>query len=601
MDSDLIDDEVIFDEGATLQEVKEERQDEVVPFASTPNPVYEMNQRSAEAEDGLLEDEDDEEIELGPRARAALVEPRRHQDLFDDENPADDMLAHFAAKRQGRLVSADNIVQLVNAMDLGKLAPNAVRNLSTRPRSVTMYVAARMKADAGFKVAAENLIACAADKTVTGPNLAGNMEEFLVEVGSALRAHSYLAIMCLVELISRVRGLKNEGKDGFVRSTQVEEYCTQWCLTPARRLKNFYDLAKEGMVSDVKGSVGGSFGLQRLNVKNSLLKQDLLDFVDGLIGYLSFETVTSASAVDAVLAITVDEGDFTHSLRMAEDEDYQTFKARLKERIKHAVDACTLHNQMWRYPCDEKMCLTLKNCCSVKLWTKCMAIMDLNSLEFEFLTATEAMELMDTAQEKIDVYSKNKKALPPKKAVTPKKNPAAGTPAAGQPAQAGNGSGTGSRVPFRGLMPGSIKRACKFNDPAGKCHLGVMCPYQHLGQEVQQEAAAVKKLAEKLAAEKIVAAQGKATEAPPATGRGGIQIPKPNAKVVVMMNKSDSSGAEGEDYSSSEPEDQMQWLFRVSGGRLGLPEEDVRSGKRAVTKTADGVKYSENGFAVEGT
>jgi hypothetical protein len=74
MDSDLIDDEVIFDEGATLQEVKEERQDEVVPFASTPNPVYEMNQRSAEAENGLLEDEDDEEIELGPRARAALVE-----------------------------------------------------------------------------------------------------------------------------------------------------------------------------------------------------------------------------------------------------------------------------------------------------------------------------------------------------------------------------------------------------------------------------------------------------------------------------------------------------------------------------------------------
>ena len=75
----------------------------------------------------------------------------------------------------------------------------------------------------------------------------------------------------------------------------------------------------------------------------------------------------------------------------------------------------------------------------------------------------------------------------------------------------------------------------------------------------------MKKLAEKLAAEKIVAAQGKAAAAPPATGRGGIQIPKPNAKIVLMMNKSDSSGAEGEDYSSSsEPEDQMQWLFRVS-------------------------------------
>ena len=46
-----------------------------------------------------------------------------------------------------------------------------------------------------------------------------------------------------------------------------------------------------------------------------------------------------------------------------------------------------------------------------------MATMDLNSLEFEFLTAAEAMELMDTAQEKIDVYTKNKKALPPRKAI----------------------------------------------------------------------------------------------------------------------------------------------------------------------------------------
>ena len=286
---------------------------------------------------------------------------------------------------------------------------------------------------------------------------------------------------------------------------------------------------------------------------------------------------------------------------MTEDEDYQTFKARLKERTKHAADACMLPNQMWGYPCDEKMCLPLKNCCSVKLWTNCMAIMDLNSLEFEFLTAAEAMKLMDTAQEKIDVYTKNKTALPPRNATTPKKTPAAGTPAAGQTSQAGNESGTGSRVPFKELMPGSIRRACKFNHTARKGHLGVICPYQHLGQEVQQEAAAVKKLAEKLAAEKIVAAQGKDAEAPPATGRSGIQIPKPNAKTILMMIKSDSSGAEGVDCSSSsEPEDQMQWLFRVSGGRQGLPEENVRCGMQTVAKPADGTKYSGNEFAVIG-
>ena len=59
----------------------------------------------------MLGEEDDEEIELGPRARAALTEPKAH-DMFEEENPAEDMLAHFAAKRQGRLVVADNIVLL---------------------------------------------------------------------------------------------------------------------------------------------------------------------------------------------------------------------------------------------------------------------------------------------------------------------------------------------------------------------------------------------------------------------------------------------------------------------------------------------------------
>ena len=111
-------------------------------------------------------------------------------------------------------------------MSLRKLAPTVVRDSSTRPRSVTLYVSARMKADAGSKFAADELIRVTADKTstITGPNLTGKMEEFLVEVRGALRAHPYLAIMCLIGLTSRVRGLKNEGKDGFKRSTQVEAY-----------------------------------------------------------------------------------------------------------------------------------------------------------------------------------------------------------------------------------------------------------------------------------------------------------------------------------------------------------------------------------------
>lgn len=600
MGSQEVEDEVYFQEEGDSDE-EEGRRNEVEPFPSSPNPVFGMNQRSSEAEGGLLDDEEDEEIELGARARAAMVEPTKaRQDLFEEANPADEMLAFFAAKREGRQIATDNIIQLINAMDLGKLAPAAVRNLSTRPRSISMYVAARMKADAGFKTAAEDVIATAADASVTGPNLALKLEGFLIEVGSALRAHTYLSVMCLVELISRVRGRKNEGKEGFVRSGQVESYCTQWCLTPARRLKTFIANANTGELSTLKGPVAGSFGLQRLSMNNSLLKEDLLDFVDGLISYLSYEVVTSASAEDAVAAIVVEESDFGHTLRMKEEDTFGAFKAKLKSRMDDAMDACVLHNQVWRFPCNEKMCLTLKHCCSLKLWTKCMAIMDIDSVEYGDLDATEATELFERAQERIDVYSKNKKILPPKKQTRqPDATKQAG--AAGEQTQARNESG-GGRTAFKDLMPGSIKRDCKFNKD-NKCHLGVMCPYRHLGMEIQQEEAAVKKEAEV----KIVAAQTKGT-APPATGRGGIQIPPPRypdgvpTKVTVMFCKeriADDSSSE-EQTTSSEPEDHLEWEWRVSKGELGLPASEVRSGKRTVVKTPDGSRYSDGGFAVLG-
>ena len=123
----------------------------------------------------------------------------------------------------------------------------------------------------------------------------------------------------------------------------------------------------------MRGSVGGPFRLQRLNVKDFRLKEDLLEFVDGLVAHLSFEAVTSARAWEAANAIIVEEGDFTHSLCMEEDGLFKASK--LETRHEHAIDACTLHNQEWRYPCDEKMCLTLKHARSSsgpsawRLWT----------------------------------------------------------------------------------------------------------------------------------------------------------------------------------------------------------------------------------------
>ena len=94
-----------------------------------------------------------------------------------------------------------------------------------------------------------------------------------------------------------------------------------------------------------------------------------------------------------------------------------------------------------------------------------MAIMDRDSLEHGGLTADEALGLMDGAQERIDVYTKNKKVLPPKKVAAPKqaapRTPAA--PAAGQrPRQQGRGkprrhqemkmaAGCRSRISCQGL------------------------------------------------------------------------------------------------------------------------------------------------------
>ena len=100
MGSQEVEDEVFFQDERDSDE-EEGRRNEVEPFPSTPNPVFGMNQRSAEAEAeaGLLDDEEDEEIELMSRARAALVEPKARHELFKEANPAGEMLAFFAAKR----------------------------------------------------------------------------------------------------------------------------------------------------------------------------------------------------------------------------------------------------------------------------------------------------------------------------------------------------------------------------------------------------------------------------------------------------------------------------------------------------------------------
>ena len=80
MGSQEVEGEVYFQEDGGSDE-EEGRHNEVEPFPSTPNPMSGMNQRSAEAEDGLLDDEEGEEIELGARVRAALFLSRQRRGM----------------------------------------------------------------------------------------------------------------------------------------------------------------------------------------------------------------------------------------------------------------------------------------------------------------------------------------------------------------------------------------------------------------------------------------------------------------------------------------------------------------------------------------
>ena len=90
MGSQEVEDEVYFQEERDSDE-EEGRRNEVEPFPSNPNPMFGMNQRGAEAEDGLLDDEEDDKIELGARARAVLFEPTKaRHELFEEANPADE-------------------------------------------------------------------------------------------------------------------------------------------------------------------------------------------------------------------------------------------------------------------------------------------------------------------------------------------------------------------------------------------------------------------------------------------------------------------------------------------------------------------------------
>jgi hypothetical protein len=72
----------------------------------------------------------------------------------------------------------------------------------------------------------------------------------------------------------------------------------------------------------------------------------------------------------------------------------------------------------------------------------------------------------------------------------------------------------------QGLLPGSIKRQCKYQDEG--CYRGVNCPYQHKGLEIQQEDLAVQIEKDRKSSPTAPASSA----VPPPTGRGGLSVPR---------------------------------------------------------------------------
>jgi hypothetical protein len=314
---------------------------------------------------------------------------------------------------------------------------------------------------------------------------------------------------------------------------------------------------------------------------------------------------------------------------MAEDEDFDTWKARWKKRSETARDACVACDQEWRMPCSEKDSMTMKAACSDKLWKKAAEILDLESVEYDLLPLIDAISLMETAQDKIDLATKNRKVL--KRNQKQPDKPAATAAKKADPST--NGSKGRTQTPFHLLLPGSLSGDCRFF-ALGTCNKGVNCPYKHKGAEKAQEAAAAAEEKKRAEAAKTNASQVKEADADLVIrGKQGLPAPRPKTncalskvtessqmeedtirvRLIGALTKGADPEEGSEESSESElersndsvidaiPEDHQQWLFRVSKGRQGSKDAALnltrsdRAGRMRVSE-----KYSHEGFAVEG-
>ena len=150
--------------------------------------------------------------------------------------------------------------------------------------------------------------------------------------------------------------------------------------------------------------------------------------------------------------------------------------------------------------------------CSDTLWKKAAEILDLESVEYDLLTLDDAISLMETAQDKIDLAAKNRKVLKrnqrrPTTSAVPTTNEDTTKKAGSNASGNTNGGKWRTQTPFHLLLPGSLSSECRFF-ALGTCNKGVNCPYKHDGAEKAQEAAAAAEERKRTTAAKIKRSSG---------------------------------------------------------------------------------------------
>ena len=94
------------------------------------------------------------------------------------------LLAHYARRGGDRRSISDDLLTFVNSIDLNIVATTAIKMLTSKPRSVSIYVPAAIMASAVFKEEMEKLRMLTAEDKCVGPLLKQRVETLIMAQAS---------------------------------------------------------------------------------------------------------------------------------------------------------------------------------------------------------------------------------------------------------------------------------------------------------------------------------------------------------------------------------------------------------------------------------